>query len=113
MIILKLLYTLVPTILIELGVLLILAEKRKKVLWASVIINILTNVPLNLYLRLVHNSWTEIVIGELTVLIVETIWYFLFLREWKKAFVYSLLCNAISFLVGILFQMIVIYIKLN
>ena len=107
--VLKLLYTLIPTIIIELGVLLLLQEKRKKVLLSSVFVNILTNIPLNLYVRYVNNGWTEIIVGEILVFFIETVWYFLFIKEWKKAIVYSLLCNAISFLIGLFFQLIMIY----
>jgi len=109
---LKLLYTLIPTIIIELGVLLLLLEKRKKVLISSVFVNILTNIPLNLYVRCVNNGWTEIVVGEILVVIIEMVWYFFFIKEWKKAFVYSLLCNTISFLIGLFFQLIMIYFKI-
>ena len=57
--ILILLLALVPTILIELGVLVLLREKSKKVLGASVVINILTNLPLNLYVYYVYESVPE------------------------------------------------------
>ena len=43
------LLALVATVLIELGVLYLLGEKRKRVLLASVVINVATNVPLNLF----------------------------------------------------------------
>ena len=103
-----LLEPLILTILIELGVLyLLLGEKRKKVLWASVIVNCLTNVPLNYVLQ--SNNWfgtKEILIGELLVLIVETLWYFIFVKKWSQAFVYAFLCNAISFLIGLLIYQI-------
>ena len=111
MLFLKLLYTLIPTIVIELGVLLLLKEKRKKVLLSSIVINILTNIPLNLFLRCVSNGWTEIIIGELIVLVIETLWYLWFVKNLKHAFIYSFLCNAMSFLIGVLFQLIVIYIN--
>ena len=41
-----LLLALVPTIAIELGVLLFVRERRRKVLLASVVMNVLTNIPL-------------------------------------------------------------------
>ena len=44
-----LLVPLVATIVIEWGVLLLLGERRRRVLLASVAINVLTNVPLNLF----------------------------------------------------------------
>lgn len=41
--------------------------------------------------------------GELGVLIIEMIFYYVFLIEnWKKAFVISLLCNTASFLLGMI-----------
>ena len=45
----RLLWPLVATIVIELGVLLFLGERRRKVLYGSVVMSVLTNVPLNLY----------------------------------------------------------------
>ena len=45
-----LLIALVLTILIELGVLLLLGERQKRVLCSSVVVNVLTNVPLNIIL---------------------------------------------------------------
>ncbi|MBQ9362953.1 MAG: hypothetical protein IJT97_05950 [Bacteroidaceae bacterium] len=109
MLIRTLLTTLVSTILIELGVLWLLRERRKKVLWASVAVNVLTNVPLNLFLLCVQNGLTAIVVGEILVVLVEAAWYCLFVRNWEQAAVYSLLCNAISFLLGLFVYFIWIY----
>ena len=97
-----LLKPLVLTILFELAVLvLLLGEKRKKILWASVAVNCLTNVPLNLFLICISYGWKEIIIGEIIVFIVETLWYFMFTKEWKRSAAYSFFCNAISFLTGL------------
>ena len=101
-----LLLTLVPSILIELGVLLLLREKRKKVLWSSVIIHVFTNVPLNLYVTFVDESFTTILLAELLIILVEAAWYWLFVRRLSQAFIYSTLCNAISFLTGLLFVLL-------
>jgi len=46
-----------------------------------------------------------VVLGELLVVAVEALWYFLFLRDLSRAFIYSFLCNAISFLMGLLVQL--------
>ncbi len=100
-----LLLTLVPTVVIELAVLWMLRERRADVLASSVIVNILTNIPLNLFLLYVSGSWVALAIGELLVVLVETLWYRYFVGEWRRAFVYSLLCNAISFLIGLLVQL--------
>ena len=104
-----LLLTLVPTILIELVVLLLLRERRRLVLGSSVIINILTNIPLNLYIFYIDSSMMTIVIGELLVIVVEALWYYLFLRVLSRAFIYSFLCNAISFLTGLLVQLLIVF----
>ena len=98
----QLLLSLTLTILIELGVLWLLMERRRKVLAVSVVINVLTNVPLNLYVMRVGYSTKVILIGELLVFIVEALWYLIFIRDIKKAVVYSFLCNAVSFLSGLL-----------
>ena len=100
---------LIATILIELGVLVFLRERRKKVLWSSVVLNILTNVPLNLYVKDAGFDWTTVLICEAVVVLLETLWYFFFVRAWRTAFVYGFLCNAISFLSGTLFIMIMDY----
>ena len=104
----SLLLPLLATIVIELGVLWFLRERRAMVLWASVVINVLTNVPLNLImLHLPHPTpIIYIVIGELCVVLVETLCYYALLRSWRQAAIYSVLCNAISFLTGLLVQMV-------
>ncbi len=98
---------LVCTIIIELGVLFFLRERRAKVLWASVAINVITNLPLN---WLVFSEWifdlTTLLLAEIIIVIIEALWYFCFVRRWKQAFVYGLLCNTISFLVGMLFILV-------
>ena len=98
----QLLIALTFTVLIELGVLWLLMERRGKVLALSVVINVLTNVPLNLYVMHVGYSTKVILTGELLVFIVEALWYLIFIRDIKKAVVYSFLCNAVSFLSGLL-----------
>ena len=96
-----LLIALVLTILIELGVLLLLGERQKRVLWSSVAVNVLTNVPLNTILYYYEVDDVGVILGEVIVVVVEALWYFAFLKKWKKALVYSVLCNAISFLAGL------------
>ena len=99
----EILIPLIATILIELGVLRLLGEKRRVVLWSSVVVNILTNVPLNVWAHLVPSpGWRDMLIAEAVVIVVETLWYCYFVRSLKQAFVYAFLCNAISFLTGLL-----------
>lgn len=99
----EILIPLIATILIELGVLRLLGENRRVVLWSSVVVNILTNVPLNVWAHCLPSiGWGDILMGETIVVVVETLWYCYFVRSLKQAFVYSFLCNAISFLTGLL-----------
>lgn len=101
-----LLLSLVPTILIEYAVLVALRERSARVLGASVAVNILTNIPLNLYVLFISASTPTIALGEVLVFLIEGIWYYLFLRNLSKAFIYSFLCNTISFLTGLLVQLL-------
>ena len=104
-----LLLSLIPTILIEYAVLVALRERSARVLGASVVVNILTNIPLNLYVLFVSNSTPAIALGEVLVFLIEGLWYWLFLRDMSKAFIYSFLCNTIRFLTGLLIQLLLAY----
>ena len=106
MILQTLLLALISTILIEFVVLWLLRERRRLVLASPVVINILTNVPLNLFVIYVDSSVKTIILGELLVVVIEALWYFLFLHNLSRAFIYSFLCNAISFLIGLLVQLL-------
>ena len=99
---------LIFTMLIELAVLLLLRERRPLVLGSSFVINILTNVPLNLFVAHVDGDLVAIVLGELVVILVEALCYRLFIRDWSRAFIYSSLCNAVSFLTGLLAQLLIV-----
>ena len=102
-----LLLALISTILIEFVVLLLLGERRKWVLGSSVVINILTNIPLNLFVISIDSSVMTIMLGELLVFVIEAIWYYFFLRTLSRALIYSFLCNAISFLTGLLAELLI------
>ena len=99
-----LLMTLVPTIVIELIVLWALHERRAEVLGSSVVVNILTNVPLHLFVVFVSDQLPAIIIGEVLVVLIEMLWYRYFVDSWRKAFIYSFLCNGFSLLAGLLLQ---------
>ena len=101
-----LLVPLVATIVIELGVLLFLGERRRRVLIGSVVMNVLTNVPLNLFALYAVTGWNTVIVGEALVVLMEAPCYKKLLGEWQEAWIYSLLCNAISFLIGELFLLI-------
>ena len=96
------------TILIELGVLWLLRERRIKVLLSSVAVNVLTNVPLNLYFSNMDYNWNRVLICELIICVVEALWYLCFTGNFRQSVIYSFLCNAISFLMGLLLLIIMI-----
>ena len=102
----RLLGPLVATIVIELGVLLFMGERHRKVLYGSVAMNVLTNVPLNLYAIYISDGWSTLIVGETLVILTEALCYRWLVSEWQQAWIYSLLCNAISFLLGELFVLI-------
>ena len=87
------------TILIELGVLWLLGEKRRKILVSSLIVNLLTNPAINYFLG---DDYTVamLAVGEVLVVVVEMFWYFLFGKTMKDALIYSALCNAVSYFSG-------------
>jgi hypothetical protein len=54
----------------------------------------------------IDESFTTILLAELLIILVEAAWYWLFVRRLSQAFIYSTLCNAISFLTGLLFVLL-------
>ncbi len=106
------LLSLVATVLIEYGVLRLLGESRRRILRSSVVINLLTNVPLNIWILSGDVSFAEVLLAELLIILAEGLWYLLFLRNLRQAFVYSSLCNAISFLTGLLAELLYMYFQL-
>ena len=99
-------FALCATILTEYGMLLLMGENRKKVLKASIAMNVLTNVPLNLYMTLLDDSTATFLIGETLVVVVEALCYEALVRKPSQAMAYSVLCNAVSCLFGILVQLL-------
>lgn len=99
------LFALVATIVIEVSVLLFIREHRWQVLSMAVVMNILTNVPLNLFFLShthLHDSMPTQLALEGVVFIVESLLYLCVLHDIRKAITYAFLCNAISYLSGLL-----------
>ena len=102
-----LLTPLMATIVLESLLLLFMRERRWQVLAVSVVLNILTNVPLNAFVMGFEVTCPLYLIGlECMVVVVEFIGYRLVLHDRNKAFKYSFLCNLFSALVGCLFQLL-------
>lgn len=105
-----LLKALLGTIIIEGLVLIALGVRSVKVLTFSSLINICTNVPLNILALCLPLSTSHILILELLVVAVEALAYRLILRNTRKAFTYSLSCNIASYLAGLAAQYIFVLI---
>lgn len=105
-------YALVLTILIEYVVLRCLGETRRRVLLTSVASNILTNIPLNLYLLSTPVGMGAILFLETLVVVLEALAYWLVTRDARRSLVYSLLCNIISFLTGLLIELLLTYLQI-
>ena len=92
----------VPTIAIELGVLLFVCERRRKVLLASVVMNVLTNIPLNFLMICLEGD-------DIVLFTAEAVSHCFWKRlatclssvSGIQSFIYSFLCNSISFPVGV------------
>lgn len=104
-----LLVPLMATIILESFLLLCMHERRWQVLVSSVILNILTNVPLNALVMGCNVTSPLYIVGlECIVIAVEFVGYWLVLHDRRIAFRYSFLCNSFSALAGCLFQCFVI-----
>ena len=103
-----LLTPLMATLLLESLLLLCMRERRWQVLAASVVLNVLTNVPLNAFVMSYGVSSPLHLTGlECLVVLVEFVGYWLVLHDCRQAFKYSLLCNTFSALVGFLYQYLI------
>lgn len=107
-----LLEPLILTVLIEWIVLIILKEKKKHIFVVSLLLNIITNVSLNICLLKINFAdiyiyFICLILSEFAIFILEGLGYYLFLKEKKKSICYSLLCNTTSFIVGLILGIII------
>lgn len=104
-----LLFPLVATIGIELLVLLFVRERRWTVLAASVVMNIMTNVPLNFAATRYTALYTSLpaqLAAEAIVIVVEMLLFRVVTGRWSTAAKYAFVCNAMSYAVGLLFCLV-------
>ena len=90
---------LILTILIEFLVLKLLGEKSKKILVSSLIVNTLTNPVINFFIAENYTIF-NVAAGEVIVVLIEIIWYYVLGKPFKDALIYSALCNAVSYFSG-------------
>jgi len=95
---------LIATIIIELLMLLIQREKNYKIYLFSVLINVITNVSLNVGIQLVEPSYyyLAVTLSEAMIVLIEALSYFLICKDFKKSLRISLVCNLTSFLLGLI-----------
>ena len=101
-----LLSALLLTIIIEWIVLRIMGENSKKILLYSMLINAATNLPLNIFVARAALS-TQLT-AELLIVLIEALLYCIVIKNIRKSFVYSTLCNATSFLTGVLIELTIL-----
>lgn len=105
-----LLYPLIATIVIEALVLLLMQERRWQVFAMSVVMNVMTNVALNLYVITLADVLTmpRIILLEGLVFVLESALFYLSTRNIRQAILYSLACNLTSYLLGLLFETLIL-----
>lgn len=104
----ELLVPLMATIILESLLLLCMRERRWQVLAISVLLNICTNVPLNVFVMAYNVISPLYLVGlECVVVAVELVGYWSVLHHRGKALKYSLLCNSFSALVGCFCQFVI------
>lgn len=109
----KIVYLLIPlmiTIISELMCLLIFFPifkiRIKKLFFIQIGMNCVTNISLNLILRLfVYNQYYIYILLflELVIVIIEAIIYSIFMKNVKRGVMLSIICNIASYLIGTLF----------
>ena len=95
-----LLKALLATIIVEELVLLILKEKKIKIYLICLIMNVITNVSLNILIHFVSNYYLFLIVAEVVIFIIEAFVYYLVKKDIRKAILISLICNILSFIIG-------------
>ncbi len=108
----EIIYALILTILIE-GIALIVLKEQRLIKY-SLLINIFTNIPLNLILKLLTDNFIVyiiiLIILEIIIIIIEGILYYLIIKNKKYACKISIILNASSFIIGTILLNLIRYI---
>lgn len=94
------------TIIIEWIVLRVMGENSRKILLYSMLMNAATNLPLNIFVARAALS-TQLT-AELLIVFIEALLYFIVIKDIRKSFAYSTLCNVTSYLTGILIELTIL-----
>ena len=93
---------LIITLASELLCLLVMKQKSYKIYLLCFCMNIITNLSLNIVLQHVENYYLVLVLLEVAVVFIEAGGYYWIKRDVKKALFISVICNIISYLIGVL-----------
>ncbi len=106
-------YACLLTIVLELLVILVFYHKNKFVPLMSIFMNIITNITLNYLLGIISDQiivyWILLIILEIIIIWIEAQGYYLILKDHKKAFSISIICNIFSFVLGTFILNILIF----
>lgn len=95
-----LLKALIITIVVEELCLLIMREKSAKIYLLCFVMNIITNITMNVALQYSTDYYTSLIIFEIAVFVIEGLLYFAINKKIGKAIIISLVCNIASLLIG-------------
>ena len=103
------------TLIIEALVLFLLKERRKRADILSIGMNVITNISLNLigYFIYIEQLWLYaimIILLEVIIWILEGLGYYAGIKDKKKAILYTLACNGMSFFLGTILQVLLNFI---
>lgn len=93
------------TLIIEVGGLFLFKERRGKIYFVAVLMNIITNISLNLFnyyviIEVIWVAWLVLIFLEFFIWFLEGVGYFILLRNPKRAICYTLVLNMSSFFLG-------------
>ena len=100
MFILNILPYLIITIVSEELCLAIMKEKKAYIYIVCFVMNIFTNLSLNIILQFCNNYYLFLFVLEVVVYLFEFFIYLLFSKNVKKSFINSIILNSISLLLG-------------
>ena len=90
------------TLVIELIVLFVLKERDKRLFLILIAMNFITNPVMNIFLTFISPQYYYVVlfVCEVVVIVIESLGYYLVIKDFKKALKISLFCNVMSFMTG-------------
>lgn len=100
MLILYILPYLILTIISEELCLFVMKEKKICIYIICFVLNVFTNLSLNIILQFCSNYYFFLFILEVFVYLFEFLIYLLFTNNAKKSFIYTLVLNTVSLLLG-------------